>query len=181
MLKILAIIVSIFSSQSALACLGAPSELFVHQDVLIERTENIVLAQVSSAKVTDIQKEYEAKYSGELLADIIGRLSFGYDSVEYTFKTLVVLKGKSEETFTIEGSSPVERELSTFDDHQAEQFKGRSGRLFNGPDCRIRPTFDVAGVYLIFLGEPYHSKGFEKIRRIHKDKWYSYVKSKLMP
>ena len=128
---------------------------------LISRTENIVLAKATSAK---LQND-------------------GWN-VLYNFKTIRSLKGSTTNEFSVIGVPPYGGSMNSFNHHKAKGFwLDYGGRESNDTDCRIKPTFGVGVTYLIFIGSPYHRKSFEIIIRTHgsaKDKWLQYVE-KLTP
>ena len=150
-------------SLPAFGCFAPPPEQASPPDELIERTQDIVLAEVIGAERPP-----------------------GAQEVTYTFRTIRVLKGGTSGEFRITGH-PVTWDDSNrnFNHHLDEAFwSRRGGRTPHGTDCQIHPDFSVGGTYLVFLDRPYHAKSFEAIPRAHgdpgsRDKWLQYVESRL--
>lgn len=149
-------------SMSVNACFVAPSAQTVNPSELLKRTNNIVLAKVITATAT---------------MDSV--------AVEYTFQTIKMLKGKHVDSFKIVGRPLYEGGMQHFNHHNDEVFwNNGGGRHFNNPDCKIYPSFNVGGTFLIFLDPPYHRKSFESIIRTNgnkdiKDKWLQYVEEQV--
>ena len=164
----------------ASACYAGPEEQSSSSDELIERTDNIVLARVTAAKL--ISEE---------------GMDLPFFQVEYMFKTIETIKGQGEETFSIIGrpmlwgedmesfrngeASPVS--LTEF--HSEDKFwKSPVGRVKADPSCEIRPSFAVGSSYLVFLDKAYHQKSFELVNAYAPystvgDKWLAYVRGKI--
>lgn len=162
MIKQLTAALIIFCSLESEACFVPPAEQLVDPEVLIKRTNNIVLATVRSA---------------EMKGD-------GYE-IQYTFETEEVFKGSAKSKFNLIGSTLYEGGLRLFNNHQEEQFwENSGGREFNDTDCQIHPAFAVGATYLLFLDKPYHRKSFERIVHINgennvNDKWLVFVQSQI--
>lgn len=161
-MRTLEIILCIIASYNATACFAPPLEQHVSPLELINRTERIVLAKVINAS--------SEKNSYEVL---------------YKFETIKTLKGKVDDTFTIEGHPLYQGGMTNFNNHSDPDFwEGSWGRESNDTDCEIYPTFSVGAIFLIFLDRPYHSKSFENIIRTNgdknnKDKWLQYVEEQV--
>jgi len=197
MLKIITVILLSAWSLPSYLCVIPPPETYDHIDNLIDRTSTIVLAQVSNAEALKItresrlaslsepeMKEFLDELTDEEKAIVIERHTTGIayrPLIEYTFIVLEILKGSIEESFTIEGYMLSQSDFGDFENHTAERFWDGSGRLYTRVDCQIHPSFNTGGIYLLFLDKPYHGKGMEEITNIGKDKWFSYVKSKIGP
>lgn len=157
------IIIAIFSliAMSANGCFVSPAEQTISPGELLERTNNIVLGKVIAATATMDSVE-----------------------VEYTFKTIKMLKGARIDNFKISGRALFEGWMENFNHHNDETFwVNEGGRHLNSQDCNIYPRFTVGATFLIFLDQPYHRKSFENIIRTHgdkniKDKWLQYVEDK---
>jgi len=174
---------SIFCS-SAMACLTTPLEIRTHVDELIERTDNIVLVQVKSASTTnhfgyrELVKEMPKEIQHLILVDLFKRfIEFPY--IEYTFSVLKTMKGSVDQEFKMMGYTLQQGDLTTFNDHTDKPIHESRGRFFTEMDCTIHPSFNVGGVYLLFLDKPYHVLGMEKIENLGEDKWFEYVEQEL--
>jgi hypothetical protein len=146
------ILISIFSSSFVFACEVPPKEQNTPDEELIQRTKNIVLAQVVSAQLQT------------------------NSSVVYQFKIAEIIKGTSAKTFELVGGPLWPGTMEHFEHHSIA-----GARLDNEPDCEIHPSFAVGHTYLMFLDKPYHRKSFEFIMRadgspLTQDKWLQYVK-----
>ena len=160
----LATVLSVLSFP-AFGCFAPPPEQVTAPEDLIQRTENIVLAEVIEAKSP-----------------------LGTYEVTYTFQTVRTLKGDVSGEFQITGYPSIgEGSNRNFDHHNDEGFwSSGAGRSPNHTDCAIHPTFSVGGTYLVFLDHPYHVKSFEAIIRTHgdsekRDKWLRYVETRTGP
>lgn len=160
-MKNLLFVVMLCSPLFGYACFVPPQEQYVPVDELISRTEKIVLATVTEAK-----------------------LSKDGWGVIYKFRTDKTLKGSLGEEFEVIGSPPYHGALTDFDDHREHGFwNDGGGRETNGTDCEISPSFGVGLVYLVFVDKPYHRKSFELITKTYgdasaRDKWLQYVEGK---
>jgi len=161
-MKKLFTIISLILSFQALSCEVPPREQHVNALELIERTQRIALAIVTSASAD------KNRYG-----------------VSYGFEKIRAIKGEVSSSFTIEGYLLYEGGMRTFDNHFDEVFWSSSwGREFNDTACEIHPAFSVGSTYLVFLDMPFHSKSFEQIIRTHgdsqtKDKWLQYVEQQV--
>ena len=145
-------------SHFSFSCDEQPSVHSGHADDLISRTNQIILAKVVSAEISENGNE-----------------------VSYKFKTIKLLKGNHLETFEILGYPLFEDEVKSFNHHNSEDFWTNHGGRVNGwTDCEIHPGFAVGLKYLVFMGKPYHVKSFELIYGTN-DKWLLYVEGKLKP
>ena len=122
----------------ASACIAPPSSLAVPYRDLVARTANIVLAETESAE------------------------PLPNHTVRYQFRTVKVLKGRSDGSFAMT-FLPLGSRDTDFDRHRDGRFwDQRVSRQMNGSDCRMRPSFVVGARYLLFVDQPYHWRGFEK-------------------
>lgn len=148
-------------ASDALACRRTPDAFIVPPEELISRTQRIALATVIRAELQDERR------------------------VLYTFRTDEPLKGKVDAEFQMPGGISYGNAINyDFDKHQQEAFwESPVGRLSHYPDCRIWPTFVVGATYLIFLDQPHHFKGFERIiqsdPKYGLDAWYLFVKKRV--
>lgn len=162
-MRSLGMLLLLFVTQDALACLLTPREQITSPDELIARTENILLARAVRADAAS--KRWR---------------------VLYTFKVERTLKGQPRTAFQILGE-PLLGEISMHrsNEHGSEAFwDERGGRESHDTTCEIRPGFAVGNTYLIFLDPPYHTKGFEEILFTgedgrEKDKWLQYVEERI--
>lgn len=107
--------------------------------------------------------------------------------VEYQFFVLQRLAGQDRDAFTIRGrpAATGEDKAGTFGNHTDPVFwKRGGGRVMNGSDCRIRPSFAVGATYLVFLDSPWTWRSFERIDVVdgninERDEWLAYVKAGL--
>jgi hypothetical protein len=159
-MKLAGVLISFVFVTDCLACYVPPPEQHVPPKELMARTQNIVLAQVTSAELV---RDYE---------------------VLYTFKRITNLSGATKDTFQLLGYPAIwEGENSNFNHHFDPAFwSDTRGRTPNDTDCQIHPSFSVGGTYLLFLDKPYHVKSFEIIIRTNgdkstKDKWLQYVEN----
>lgn len=152
----------LFSFGKIFACMDPPYEYHVPYYELIERTNNIVLAQVTGVQ-------------------------FSNSSVIYSFETIEVLRGQQNlSTFSLK--YPLEqwnqwiKEKTTdndFDQHRSKRFWDlRASRTIMGADCILYPHFTEGYTYLVFLGDQDHSKGYEVIMA-DDDFWLETVRNVL--
>lgn len=107
-----------------------------------------------------------------------------------TFKIHEVVRGAKVETLTLSANilDPndkkefVKTNTNDFAGHRAEIFWKDifNGRTTFGPDCRLKPTFEIGKRYLILNKEPYQPKSFELYRSAN-DAWYKHVRNTLYP
>lgn len=132
-----------------------PSQV-CHQDELIKRCDNIVLATVTSAKLVD---------NGEVV---------------YQFKVDEVIKGAGTDAFSIRGNiTSYEHDLRHFDHHSDPDFWSDNMSRVYVTYYEVIPSFVTGGRFLIFVDEPYHVRSFERIQSPLTDKWLLYVKKKV--
>jgi hypothetical protein len=111
--------------------------------------------------------------------------SGGRPSVEYEFEVQERLLGPEEQSFVLIGANGETRHNSSSNDHSDEAFWQRGGgRLYNDPDCVLRPNFVVGENYLVFRGKPATWRSFEHIVTVRgkpnsADRWLFYAKQKL--
>lgn len=155
-MKYLSIIFALsFLPAYASACGAPPAEQNVLSQELVSRTDNVVLARVTSAQETAPR----------------GRII-------YTLEVVETLKGNSNTHLQLVGARQWKGHHDSYSDHHDQVFwnnDGHYGRSSNGPNCEIYPSFSVGWSYLVFLDKPYHSRSFELIRNAKTDRWYKYV------
>ena len=157
MLRAAIVLLGLLMIDRAEACRSAPPELSVPHQALLDRSKNIVLVRA-------IKAEYESDFS-----------------VWYTFQSIKVIAGSSDKTFRFEGAPLLfSQQIEMFDDHMDPRFWSPGiGRVTQQSDCKIHPAFAVGAMYLLFLDEPRHVKGFEQLfwtgEHGKKDKWLEYV------
>jgi hypothetical protein len=161
-LSVLVIVPLVLHAVPGQACRMTPAGQLIDVDRQIGLATNVAIGQVVSATPLDGQ------------------------DVEYRFLLLERLAGEPGNVFTIMGQSGSPgAEKTTFNDHADFSFWARGGgRLMNGADCVIHPTFAIGGSYLVFLGSPSTRRSFEKIRMaggsVHQDdRWLTYVRQQL--
>jgi hypothetical protein len=153
----------LFSFGKTFACIYPPYEYHVPYYELIERTNNIVLAQV-----TNIDSTYDS-------------------SITYSFKTIEILRGHQNlSTFSLK--YPLNqwnqwiKEKTTdndFDLHRSNRFWDlRGSRTLMESDCILYPHFTEGYTYLVFLGDQDHSMGYEVIKT-DDDFWLETVRNVL--
>jgi hypothetical protein len=154
-------IAGLFSAQ-ALACFSPGPEQQDDWTKLVQRSKDIVLVQVMSAKAA--AEPHNPSQQGETV---------------YQFKVLETLKGKAKKgTMEWQGRTgpqdPGRAEVS----HKSKDFysNGSVGMTSIGPDCILVPNIEVGSQYLIFLTKPYHFKSFEKITS-KDDQWLKKVRA----
>ncbi len=144
----------------AFACTAPPPIQYQQISELIARNKHIVLAKVEGMRIVN------------------------NDKVSYRFKTLENLKGDNKTNFQLVGITEDSPNTNSFNNHRNNEFwQDTGGRLYTSADCQIYPSFTVGSTYLLFLDKPYHVKSFEKIENIrskNRDKWFSYVKNKIL-
>ncbi len=127
-------------------------------DSLIKRVDKISLSRIVSAVYID-------------------------GAVIYTYKVLENLKGDVRDGAIV--GVPLAQGvdfLRDFKRHQDPNFwKKHGGRMQADKSGRIKPSFDVGSVYVIFHDRPYHRKSFEYIQihrgdRKRQDKWLNYIR-----
>jgi hypothetical protein len=107
-----------------------------------------------------------------------------------TFKVHEVVRGAKVESLTLNAEilNPndkkefVKTNTQDFGQHRAEIFWKDifAGRTTFGPDCRLKPTFEIGKRYLILNKEPYQPKSFE-LMNSQNDAWYKHVRNTLYP
>lgn len=161
------LLVGTLASPVSHACYAPPGEQMVTPEEQIASGTDVSLAKVVRATASPI-------------------LNFGgRQSIEYEFEVQERLLGPEKQRFVIIGAKGETRRSSSSNDHSDEAFWQRGGgRLYNDPDCVLRPNFVVGENYLIFRGEPATWRSFEHIQTVlgkpnSDDRWLSYVKEKL--
>jgi hypothetical protein len=105
--------------------------------------------------------------------------------VEYEFEVQECLLGLGVQRFVLIGANGEMRPASSSSNHGDEAFWQRGGaRLYNDPDCVLRPNFLVGETCLFFRGKPATWRSLEHIETVRgkpnaDDKWLSYVREKL--
>lgn len=120
------------------------------------------------------------------VAQVIGATPLDAYEVEYRFLVLDQLAGPNRKVFTVTGYavSPDDKG-SSFDRHRDFAFWARGGgRVMNGADCVIHPSFVVGNSYLVFLGAQPTRRSFEQLDTVDGtvdpgDQWLAYVKARL--
>ncbi len=126
------IFLSLFLSLEAWSCYSVPHEQYAPVDELIARTNDIVLAMVTKAELSNNDWH-----------------------VKYTLRVERWLKGKLPKRFTIIGSPPNEGSMKSFNHHRDEQFwEDYGGREHGDTNCEISPGFGVGQMYLVFYNPP---------------------------
>jgi hypothetical protein len=161
-LRGLALVLFLLGAHDCRACHKAPDALLIGVDELIGSSTDVSVAKVVRA----IPRDY------------------GVTTYEFVVKRR--LAGWNQESFTMIGADDVRMHKDTsFDHHQAAAFWERGGgRLINGADCAIHPTFVVGENYLVFRDRPLTWRSAEKIETVDEqldlqDKWLRYVEAKL--
>lgn len=153
----------LFSFGKIFACMHPPFEYHAPYYELIERTNNIVLAQV-----IDVQFPNDS-------------------SIIYRFETIEVLRGQRNLNnfslkYPLEQWNQLIKEETTdndFDLHRSNRFWDlRASRTIMGSDCILYPHFTEGYTYLVFLGDQDHSKGYEVIKA-DDDFWLETVRNVL--
>lgn len=104
---------------------------------------------------------------------------------EYEFEVQQRLLGYPVQRFVLVGAQGETRPAPPSDDHSDATFWQRGGgRLYNDPDCVLRPNFTVGETYLIFRNARPTWRSFEHIATVQghpdpHDKWLVYVKENL--
>ncbi|MEF9926821.1 MAG: hypothetical protein RR775_17720 [Massilia sp.] len=163
----LILVVGTLASSASHACRLPPREQVVTPEELLALATDVTLAKVIRATPSPI------------------RNSGGRPSVEYEFEVQERLLGPEEQRFVLIGASGKTRPNPSSNDHSDKTFWERGGgRLYNDPDCVLRPNFAVGENYLVFRGQPATWRSFEHIETVRgkpdtDDKWLSYAKDKL--
>ena len=140
------------------ACVLPSAEQRVAVDELLVRTHRIVLAEATE----------EAPKNA-------------FTSV-YTLKMVRQISGPSLSRFDIVGSPRRAAHGDRhFNNHSDEVFwkDNWAGRVTHSTDCKLYPSFEKGGLYLVFIDEPYHVKGFERILDQRQDKWLDFVQRRI--
>lgn len=120
------------------------------------------------------------------VAQVIGATPLNAYEVEYRFLVLDQLAGVDRKVFTLTGraASPSDK-AGSFDQHRDFAFWARGGgRVMNGADCVIHPSFVVGNSYLVFLDAQTTWRSFEQLDTVDgivnpDDQWLAYVKARL--
>lgn len=161
------LLVGTLASTVSHACYTPPREQVVTPEEQITLATDVSLAKVIRATPSPIP-------------------SFGgRPSVEYEFEVQERLLGPGQQRFVLIGAQGETRPNPSSNDHSDKAFWQRGGgRLYNDPDCVLRPNFVVGENYLIFRGKPATWRSFEHIETVRgkpntDDKWLSYAREKL--
>lgn len=163
----LLLLIGTVSSSVSHACAVPPRQQMVTPEEQIALATNVALAKVVRATPLPMQN------------------SGGRPSVEYEFEVQERLLGSEEQRFVLIGANGDTRPNSSSNDHSDEAFWQRGGgRLYNDPDCVLRPNFVIGENYLVFRGKPATWRSFEHIVTVRgkpnsDDRWLSYAKEKL--
>lgn len=147
-----------------------------------------------ACRIVPLEKN-KTKYMQKLIKDtpdiyVAEAVSAVANDETVTFKIHEVVRGAKVETLTLTASilDPndkkefVKTNTSDFGQHKAEFFWKDifNGRTTFGPDCRLKPTFEIGKKYLILNKEPYQPKSFELYGSAN-DAWYKHVRNTLYP
>jgi hypothetical protein len=145
------LLVLIFGSCSALACVAMPPKFMRDHATLVDDATAIALIQaVAQGEGCELQ---------------VSR----------------VLKGTKADFLNVDCRTPqIGDETTDFSNHQEDTFwKYRAGRISIYSDCNIRPpSFAVGKTYLAILGIEPDSKQFEQIGDAD-DRWLEFVESRI--
>ncbi len=152
---IVLMVVIVGMSKPVHACVVPDPQTVQHHVQLVDRTRSIVLAKA------------------------IGAESVGDKTTVYRFVALEILKGDVDQKFSLRVKyrySPYQTQ-DDFDGHSAAEFWDKTiGRITIAPDCNIYPAFIEGNTYLLFLTEPFHVRGFERIR-VESDLWLKAIRN----
>lgn len=149
------------------ACYAPPSHQVVTPDQLIAMATDVSVARVVRATPSS--------------APAYG----GRPSVEYEFEIQRRILGPELQRFILIGAKGETRPGPISKDHSDAAFWQRGGgRLYNDPDCVLRPGFIVGESYLVFRDRPASWRSFEHIETVRgqpnpDDKWLSFVEENL--
>lgn len=120
------------------------------------------------------------------VAQVIGATPLDAYEVEYRFLVLDQLAGVDRKVFSVTGrAAPPQDQDGSFDRHRDFAFWAHGGgRVVNGVDCVIHPSFVVGNSYLVFLGARPTRRSFEQLDTVDgivnpDDEWLAYVKARL--
>lgn len=160
----------------------------------------IIISVLSSYKfaeacrIVPLEKN-KTKYLQKLIKDtpdiyVAEAVSAVENDETVTFKIHEVVRGAKAETVTLNATllNPndkkdfVKNNTNDFNQHKADFFWKDifNGRTTFGPDCRLKPTFEIGKRYLILNKEPYQPKSFELYSSAN-DAWYKHVRNTLYP
>ena len=160
--------------------------------LLISLLSSYKLAE--ACRIVPLEKN-KTKYMHKLIKDtpdiyVAEAVSAVTNDETVTFKIHEVVRGAKVETLTLNASilDPndkkdfVKTNTNDFAGHRSEIFWKDifNGRTTFGPDCRLRPTFEIGKRYLILNKEPYQPKSFE-LYSSAADAWYKHVRNTLYP
>lgn len=155
-------------------------------DTLIDRTERIVIAELSPLNIGEAAPEKDDPLTIDREKEIAPALEGRGDGDRTVttlalarFKVLEDIKGGGEPFIFLAGASGGSRAGEDFVGHRAGEFWAdlQTGRADIGPDCRVEASFASGIRYLIFIGPP-HVKSYEAIK-IDDDKWLEYVRARV--
>lgn len=147
-----------------------------------------------ACRIVPLEKN-KTKYMQKLIKDtpdiyVAEAVSSVANDETVTFKVHEVVRGAKVESLTLTASilDPndkkefVKTNTNDFGAHKAEIFWKDifNGRTTFGPDCRLKPTFEIGKRYLILNKEPYQPKSFELYGSAN-DAWYKHVRNTLYP
>jgi len=156
----LILVLSFLVAEYALSCSDMPYEYQVRYYELIERTENIVLANVSRI---DTLNNSHLEYHFRTVENLRGDRYTNSFSLTYPINETIAARTKNDD----------------FDKHRSRDFWGlRNARTQMDSDCRLYPIFQAGDSYLLFLGEKDHRRGYELIKS-ENDLWLEVVRKVL--
>ena len=174
-MRVLLIIAFLVISNSAHACIPAPSE---DKDKLIDWSSTVFIGRAANA--------------GEIIAppppqnseEALDRVLRPHLPIEYHFEVVKVLRGTVGPDFFVAGKRvTLESEKSDFNGHKDEQFWAHSGGRIARERCVKKPSFEIGKTYLIFDGLDLNIKSYELIvlneDGSSEDKWLEYVEKRI--
>lgn len=142
------------------ACSVPPNSLFESDDALVQSADAVVLARVVG---------WDPAVTSPLAER---RLALIHFEVEES------LKGKAPQRFDLEGFATQETKdpKRDFDGHSMPEFwAGYDTNSVMPGDCKAYGVFESGGLYLIFLRQATHVRGFENVRS-DQDLWLRVVR-----
>lgn len=162
-----AMLLGVLASPLSHACYAPPREQVVTPEELLALATDVSVARVVRATPSPVP-------------------AFGgRPSVEYEFEVQQRILGPDVPGFVLIGAKGETRPAPSSSDHSDKAFWERGGaRLYNDPDCVLRPNFVVGEHYLVFRGKPATWRSFEHIETVRgrpnpDDKWLSWVVERL--
>lgn len=147
---------------SSWACRAPPVDLLIGVDAQIATAVDVSVAQVVDA------------------------VPQAFGGVEYRFVVRERLAGQDRAEFTLLGGRATTDGKDTAASRHADPafWAHGGGRVWNGPDCKMHPHFNVGDLYLVFQGAPATWRSFERIQTVNGgidrgDQWLAYVEARL--